>query len=179
MSDKNLENEEIYLSSIENENDISKMYYWINNKELVNFNSSFFPVHFKNHIEWFENIIKDKSTVIFGIRKKEDNELIGTCQLHSINAIHRKAELQIRLELKNSSKGYGKEALKILIDYGFNDLNLNKIYLNVFETNSRAISLYEKIGFQKEGILRKDIFLNGKYINVYVMSILSEEWYIK
>ncbi|WP_024954310.1 GNAT family N-acetyltransferase [Sulfurospirillum arcachonense] len=179
MSSKNLENEKIYLSSIENENDISKMYYWINNKELVNFNSSFFPVHLKNHIEWFENIRKDKSTVIFGIRKKEDNELIGTCQLHSINPIHKKAELQIRLQLESSSKGYGKEALKILIDYGFNDLNLNKIYLNVFETNSRAISLYEKMGFQKEGILRRDIFLNGKYINVYVMSILTEEWNIR
>ncbi len=179
MLGKNLENENIYLTAIENEDDILKMYYWINNKELVNFNSSFFPVHFKNHIEWFENIRKDKSTVLFGIRKKKDNELIGTCQLHSINSIHRKAELQIRLQFESSSKGYGKEVLKILIDYGFNDLNLNKIYLNVYETNSRAISLYEKMGFQKEGALREEIFLNGKYIDVYVMSILKNEWNIK
>ncbi|KAB0613637.1 hypothetical protein CHL9426_05565 [Campylobacter hyointestinalis subsp. lawsonii] len=176
MSDKVFNNMRVYLGAIKNMHEINKLYCWINDKELVNLSSSFTPIHFSNHLEWFNNIRQDKSCVLFGIRKICNNELIGSCQLHSINHIYKKAELQIRFGLDNVSKGYGKEALFLLINYGFNDLNLNKIYLHVFDTNHRAISLYKSLGFTQEGILRDDAYICGKYVDVLVMSILRREW---
>lgn len=171
-----LSSNSIYLSAIKTDEELLEMYHWINTKDLVNFNSYFLPIHFKNHLEWFDYVRKDRSVILFGIKRSSDSKLVGTCQLNSINLIYRKAQLQIRLSLDNVAKGYGRDALSLLIDYGFNELNLNKIYLNVFSTNHRALLLYKKIGFIQEGSLREDVFLNGKYIDVYVMSILKSEW---
>ena len=74
------------------------------------------------------------------------------------------------------NQGYGSDAMRLLLKYGFNSLNLNRIYLHVFDTNPRAIRAYEKVGFVHEGRLRQDIFLNGSYVDVLMMSVLRSEW---
>jgi RimJ/RimL family protein N-acetyltransferase len=74
------------------------------------------------------------------------------------------------------NQGYGSDAMQLLLKYGFNSLNLNRIYLHVFDTNPRAIRAYEKVGFVLEGRLRQDIFLNGSYVDVLMMSVLRSEW---
>ena len=67
--------------------------------------------------------------------------------------------------------------MRILIRFIFEQMNINKIKLNVYEFNKRAIRCYEKCGFKKEGTLRKEIFKDGKYYDQYIMSILEEEYY--
>ncbi|MGV9141846.1 MAG: GNAT family N-acetyltransferase, partial [Promethearchaeota archaeon] len=72
--------------------------------------------------------------------------------------------------------GFGTEASKLLVDYGFNTLNLHRIELDVFEFNKRAIKAYKKVGFIEEGRKRKSHFENGAYHDRIMMSILREEW---
>lgn len=157
--------------------DSDKLFKWINDPELVHFNSTFSPVDDLSHAEWFDRIRKDKSVRIFSIRKNENNELIGTCQLHSINLLHRTAELQIRIgETDQLEKGFGTDAVKLLLKFGFNELGLNRIFLRVFDSNERAIRVYEKAGMKIEGKLRESLFINGEFINILVLAILKSEF---
>ncbi|MFN2533462.1 MAG: GNAT family N-acetyltransferase [Pyrinomonadaceae bacterium] len=156
--------------------DSSIMWQWINDREEVIFNSAYKPVNESQHNAWFEAIQQRRDVVIFGIRLIEADRLIGTCQLHGINTVHRSAELQIRLTADDRGKGYGTEAVQLLLQFGFIDLNLYRIYLHVFENNSRAIAVYEKTGFVREGTLRQAAYVSGAYTNVVVMGVLREDY---
>ena len=72
--------------------------------------------------------------------------------------------------------GYGTDAIHLLLNFAFKDLNLNRVYLHVFETNERALRFYEKCGFIKEGVLRQAAYIDGHYLNVLVMAILETDW---
>jgi RimJ/RimL family protein N-acetyltransferase len=75
------------------------------------------------------------------------------------------------------SKGYGKEATKLVLKYSFDILNLNRIQLHVANNNKNGIKAYEKAGFVTEGILREAMYHNNKYVDFYVMSILRTDFY--
>ena len=126
---------------------------------------------------WFESIKERNDIVIFGIRLRKSGNMIGSCQLHSIDHGHRSAELQIRIsETAERGLGYGTEATRLLLDFAFKDLSLNRIYLHVFSNNAVAIRVYEKAGFVREGILREAAHIEGKYLDVVVMGILRQEF---
>jgi RimJ/RimL family protein N-acetyltransferase len=172
----NLVVDQIKLSVLEDE-DKQNLFEWINNKELVEFNSPFQIISWDNHCKWFDAIRKSESVKIFGIRTIEKNKLIGSCQLLNLNKISGSAELQIRLGFfSEMGKGYGSEAVKLLLKYGFEELKLQRIYLHVFSDNIRAFKSYLKNGFKEEGVLRRAAFINGTYKDVKIMSILKEEF---
>jgi diamine N-acetyltransferase len=127
--------------------------------------------------EWYENILKSKnqSSVYFTIIN-EIEEPIGFIILTKINQINKNCTLSIVIgESKFQSKGYGKEAMNLIIDYAFNTLNLRKISVEVLSTNEQAIMLYKKLGFHEEGILRQHFFLDGQYLDVYIMSLFKND----
>lgn len=164
-----LKSKKILLSTIL-EKDSNIMFNWINDRNLVLFNSHYRPVSYQSHKDWFSSIQNKEDLIIFGIRLIEANKLIGTCQLRFINFIDRNAELQIRIgDNECLGKGFGTEAVKLLVEFGFKDLNLNKIYLYVFNNNQRAINSYKKAGFSKEGILKDHSHIDGNYIDVLIM----------
>jgi RimJ/RimL family protein N-acetyltransferase len=74
------------------------------------------------------------------------------------------------------NKGYGSEAMRLMVDYAFRTLNLHRLELQVYDFNPRAIRVYEKIGFRREGVLRDALFYDGVYHSAIVMSILDGEW---
>lgn len=153
------------------------LFSWINDRELVLSSAPFRPVHQINHLEWFRTIQNRSDVVIFGIRRIADDCLVGSCQLHSISLIHRSAELQIRIGHKDAQgSGIGTEACSLLLRHAFQDLNLNRVFLHVFETNERAIRLYTRSGFKMEGTLRNSVFVDGRWLNVVIMAILREEY---
>ena len=150
------------------------LYRWITDRELLILNAPYFPVGEGAHEEWFESMLRGRNdTVFFVIEDIETSQAIGTCQLLNINWVHRNAELQIRIgEPAFHGKGYGSEAIQQLVDFGFRDLHLHRIFLHVFVSNTRAIKAYEKCGFAHEGVLREAAYIDGKYLDVQIMSIL-------
>jgi RimJ/RimL family protein N-acetyltransferase len=171
-----LKSENVYLAPFEDQ-DSRVLFNWINDRNIVLWNSYYKPVTHKQHQEWFNSLEKRDDLVIFGIRLIETGELIGSCQLHSINPVDRHAELQIRIAKEEQmNKGYGTEALKLLLDFAFTDLNLARVYLYVFSTNTRAVKAYEKVGFVQEGCLRRHAHINGEYLDVHVMGLLRDDF---
>jgi len=158
--------------------DLPVLFGWINEPEQVHWNSAYHPVSESDHREWFDAVRKRKDAVIFGIRTIPDERLIGSCQLRNIDPVHRNAELQIRIGVVDArGQGRGTEAVRQLLRFGFRDLNLHRVYLNVFAENAAAIGAYEKAGFRREGLLREAAHIDGKYVDVVAMGILREEFH--
>ena len=113
----------------------------------------------------------------FAIVLKENEKLIGNVSFGDVDLIHRNAMLQIFIgDEQNRDRGYGKEAIKLLLEYGFNNLNLNNIMLNVYSFNKRAIKLYESLGFKKFGTRHKSHYFKGQFYDEIQMEILKDEY---
>ncbi len=113
----------------------------------------------------------------FAVRLIENDELLGNIGFNDIDSVNKAGTLGIMLgNEKYYGKGYGKEALLLLLDYGFSLLNLRNIVLYVFEYNEIAYNLYKKVGFKEVGRIRKRQELMGKFYDSIVMDILNEEF---
>ena len=119
----------------------------------------------------------DHSTIFFTICTVEPDEPIGCTSFVRIDWVGRMATFYIAIaEKKNWSMGYGKEATRLMVDYAFATLNMNRIQLHVSVENERAISVYEKIGFIEEGRLRQAMYFDNHYIDFLLMGIIKEDW---
>lgn len=105
----------------------------------------------------------------------EDNN-IGLVELIEIDYIHRRAEFQIIIHPEHQNKGYATKATLLALAYAFNALNMYKIYLVVDSENKKAIHVYEKLGFQIEGLLRHEFFSNGSYRDALRMCLFREDF---
>jgi RimJ/RimL family protein N-acetyltransferase len=124
--------------------------------------------------EWME---KEKDLHFFIIRTLADDRAIGLIDLSGFNWPARHAWVGIGLgEREFWGKGYGTEAMAILLGYAFEELNLNRVNLNVFEYNERAIKSYLKCGFVEEGRARKAMLREGERWDIVFMGILKSEW---
>lgn len=159
------------------ETDIWLLHKWINDPEVLQFTNYYRPISEMEQKEWFYSIHKNKDRFIFGIELVENQNLIGTCGLYDVDWINRKSELKIKLcDKEQRGKGYGSEVLCQLLLFGFQDINLYRIWLKVLEDNHAAIKLYEKFGFENEGLLRHEMIIQGRYRNVIIMGLLSNEF---
>ena len=126
----------------------------------------------------FINSTPDKKNEIihFAIHKKKDDQLIGYCMIAYIDNYHKKCNFGISLGEKTEwGKGYGKEVLREIIRYCFEDLDMNRIGAEIYSHNERSIKLFEKAGFKKEGVLRQSVLKKGKYLDEYVYGLLRED----
>lgn len=113
----------------------------------------------------------------FNILLKDDT-LIGNCDITLDNRIKTSGRIGICIgEEVGRDKGYGTEAISMLVKYGFNELAINRISLGVLSTNSRAIACYKKVGFRFSGISRLDSFIGGKFVDTCEMELLAEDWF--
>lgn len=171
--------EKVHLRAL-TESDSAAYKSWINDRKLVQYNATYTPISDINHNEWFSSVTRNADIAIFSIIEATANSLIGSCSLRHIDHLHKNAELQIRIgKATKRGAGLGTEAVFLLLTHAFNDLNLNRVYLNVFSDNQRAIHAYKKSGMTIEGELRQACFINGAYQNVIVMSILRDEFITK
>lgn len=113
----------------------------------------------------------------FAIVKKDEERLLGNCSLFNISHIHNTADLGIFIgEEVDRSKGYGQEALTLLLSYGFKILNLNNIMLRLWSFNTRALKCYQKVGFRQCGIREQAYLVNGVYHDEIYMEILRNHF---
>ncbi len=152
---------------------------WRNNPKLTAFLFSSDIITLESHKRWFEKYKESEDRKEFIIYVIETNRPIGTIGLSSIDTVNLKAEYGILIgEEDYMGKGYAKEASQLLLKYAFDKLQLNKVYLKVFEDNNRAIKMYSNLGFSVDGILRQDIIKEGTFHNVVEMSLLKEDKHV-
>ena len=153
---------------------------WINDPEVHRNLITSYPLSLEQEEKWYEEILThpvEEQPLAIEIRKGKDWKLIGDISFMNLDQRERSAEIGIFIGEQNSrNKGYGTEAMKLMVKHGFLRLNLNRIFLRVFETNLRGIHCYEKAGFKKEGRLREAHYQEGRYIDILLMSILKNEW---
>lgn len=131
----------------------------------------------KDEKVFFDSISFMKDTYNFAIEAKDSNKYIGGCGVNEIDWKNSVATVGIMIGDKNYwSKGYGTDAMKLLVKFIFEQMNINKVKLCVYSFNKRAEKCYEKTGFKKEGILREELFRDGKYHDTIIMSILRNEF---
>jgi RimJ/RimL family protein N-acetyltransferase len=112
-----------------------------------------------------------------GFAIEADGLFIGQCALFNFDPVAHRCELGITIGDKSYwGRGYGTDAVRVLIDYGFRHHNLHRVYLSVNSTNPRAIGAYRRCGFVEEGRLRAHMWNNGHYIDLVQMGILRDEW---
>ena len=132
------------------------------------------------HIQQKEKIaslVNDPNSILFTICKKESDKPIGNTAFVRIDWVGRMATFYIAIaEKENWSQGFGSEATRLMVDYAFNTLNLNRIQLHVSKENQPALNTYRKIGFKEEGQLRQAMYFNGRYIDFYLMAILRQDF---
>ena len=178
---KKLVGERIYLSP-RNVEDVEIFTQWMNDFYITDYTGrSHQVVTLQEEKVYLEKEQNNKN--VFAIIDIQTDKIIGSIGLHQINNINRTATLGIFIGNKEYwSKGYGTEAIQLILDFGFNYLNLKKIDLALMEFNQRALKCYEKCGFKEIGRKRKCNFTNGKYYDSILMDILAEEFtesYIK
>jgi RimJ/RimL family protein N-acetyltransferase len=163
------------LSPID-ENDAEKFTGWLNDLELtVNLQIYHGIFNVENERGFLVNLSKEHNYSIIDL---ENDELIGNCGFLDIDHLNQTAETGLFIGNKNYwNKGFGSEALTLLLDYGFNALNLNNIMLRVYSFNKRAIKSYEKVGFKIIGNRRNALRRGKETYDTIFMDILEKEFY--
>jgi RimJ/RimL family protein N-acetyltransferase len=141
----------------------------------------FAPAEPTNDNVWKKFYEKEKPQVkneySFAVRLVENDQLIGFCSLNDIMFNHQNAWIAIGIgEPEAQGKGYGYDTMSLLIRFAFNELNLHRVQLGVFAYNIRAIRLYEKLGFVREGTLREALLRDGQRFDLYNYGLLASEW---
>jgi [ribosomal protein S5]-alanine N-acetyltransferase len=171
-----LKSNRIGLEKVGIEHVTPKYLSWLNDSEVTKYlESGFFPSSL-NDLTQYITQRNSSNEVFLAIIDLASNEHIGNIKLSNINWIHRTAEIGIMIGEKNYwGKGYGTEAVKLVVEYGFNVLNLRKIYLGVYGNHQAAIKSYERAGFEVDGILKEHLYLDGTYVDKVYMSIFNKK----
>ncbi len=164
--------------------DIPNFVRWLNDREVTENLLMHSPLSTAMEERWFERQVDcpPEAGQVFSIEFLKNDQWVhvGTTGLHRIEDVNRAAEFGIMIGEKIYwNQGIGREAARLTLKHGFEDLNLNRIYLYVYETNVRGIKAYEAAGFVHEGILRQAVYNRGRYINVHLMSVLRSEWKVE
>lgn len=136
-----------------------------------------YPFTLEMEEKWYESMTESQDNYSFAIEDLESGIYLGGCGINNVDWKNSVVTVGIFIGDKEYlGKGYGTDAMQVLTKFIFHEMNINKVKLHVYSFNTRAIKSYEKCGFKKEGILRQEIFRDGKYYDEIVMGILKEEF---
>lgn len=178
MNNPFLVSKKIYLRAIEKD-DLNENYQqWFNDEEICQFTSHHrFPNYKQNMEEYYKNIIKSNNNLILAIIDEKTEKHIGNISLQDINSTDRSAEFAIVIgSKKHWKKGIAKEAAKLIIEHGFKELNLHRIYCGTSAKNIGMQKLAKLVGFKKEGISREAIYKNNQYGDIIRYGLLKNEY---
>ena len=160
--------------------DIPRFVDWLNDPEVIQHLLAAYPISQAAEERWFNAMVeRGPAEQVLVIEARIDDNWcpIGNTSFMDVDWINRKAEIGIFIGDKSLwNHGYGREAMQLMLRHGFNQMNLNRIFLRVHANNPGGIKAYEYAGFIQEGILRQDVYREGKYLDVLVMSVLKSEW---
>ena len=174
-----LKGRHVSLFAVEKE-DLQQMRDWRNNPDFRKYFREYRELNTRHQELWFEEkVVKDDTTLMFSIKRNSDNKLIGCCGFVYINWVHRHADLSLYIGEKNQyidKDGLAKESCNLLLEYGFNELCFNKVWTEIYDFDEMKKSLYDKLGFKQDGLLRENYWYGGKWRDSRILSILCSEY---
>ena len=179
MNEKNsLQGNRVRLTALKKK-DVSTIVQWhedIGFLRLLDSNAAV-PKSEDEIVSWIDECAKDHTIINLGIRLLEREMLVGTIGIFNIEWSNKVGDIVIGIgDRQNWGKGYGTEALDLIIYYAFNELNFHRLGINVLSYNERAIALYERTGFQREGVMREFGMRDGKRYDLIFYGMLRNEW---
>jgi RimJ/RimL family protein N-acetyltransferase len=136
-----------------------------------------FPKNDMQMADWIRDGQRGQDRFLFGIRLVDTGDLIGFIELGEILWTHRASWIAIGIgEREHRGHGCGTEAMSLALDFAFRELNLHRVQLTVFGYNDRAIRLYERLGFQREGVYREFLERDGQRYDMLLYGLLRREW---
>jgi RimJ/RimL family protein N-acetyltransferase len=153
---------------------------WFNDPEVRAGLQMYLPMSLAQEEIWFENMLKrplETQPMVIEVKELDNWVTIGNMGIIEHDTHARSGEFGITIGNKAYwNKGFGTEATQLMLKHCFGTLNLNRVYLRVYENNPGAVRCYEKAGFVHEGRQREAVFTGGKYLDVLMMSVLKKEW---
>ncbi|MPN46286.1 hypothetical protein SDC9_193871 [bioreactor metagenome] len=136
-----------------------------------------FPTNAEKEEAWIDSFSPDSlCEYILAVQRNDTGKVIGGIEINNLDLKNSNCIIAIYMHPEYLGRGIGTQAINLLLDLLFDRFSLNKIKLNVFDFNERAIKSYKKAGFVKEGVLRQELFTMNKYHDIIMMSILKQEW---
>lgn len=176
---KLLEGKKIYLRPFE-PGDIEAVFQGVNAAENRRLTGTHRLFSRASIAAFMEKVAGDDSRVDLAIVTQADNETVGEVVLNETDFFNRSANIRIGIyNEKDYSQGYGSEAMRLMLGHAFGSMNLHRVELGVYEFNPRAIHVYEKLGFKREGVIRDALYHNHRYHDMITMSILEDEFRAK
>ncbi len=157
--------------------DTEKIVFWRNTPDVQNNFIYRTPFTSEAHLNWFKNRVQTGEVAQFMIHSEKLGRDVGSVYLRDIDCENQKAEFGIFIgEADARGQGIGSKATMLTLQYGFEKLNLNRIFLRVFARNIGAVKAYKKAGFIQEGLFREDVIIDGIKEDMIFMSVLKAEY---
>jgi RimJ/RimL family protein N-acetyltransferase len=168
----------VYLRPAERR-DIPLFVRWMSDRRTTKTLLMISPIGEAMEERWFDRMIEGhaKEHWFFVICRREDDRAVGSIDLRDVSQRNGSAELGIAIgDPDDTGHGYGSDAVSALVTFGFDQLRLERVQLEVFDYNERARRVYDRLGFVHEGTRRRALYVDGAYHDVHVMSVLRDEW---
>lgn len=176
---KMIKGSKVQLLAVEREH-LKQLLDWRNNPEFRKHFREYRELSMAQQVHWYEEkVLNDPSTMMFSICRVGDGELLGCCGLVYIDWVAKHADLSLYIGWNNTyidEEGYAEESCRLLLDYAFNELGLNKVWTEIYVFDEKKKKLYDKLELKVDGLLRDNCFYAGKFWNSWILSILASEW---
>lgn len=165
------------LRELERE-DIPIINSWRSDKDLIDkLGAPFRYINKEIDFKWYDNYMSNRGNTIRCSILNDKDQIIGLVSLTNIDRFNQNAVFHIMIgDSSNREKGVGYYATNEILKHAFLDMNLNRVELSVLENNQRALALYDKVGFKREGVKRKAVYKNGDFVDMVIMAILKEDF---
>ena len=157
--------------------DVPRFARWLSDAETARWLAARSPLSLAMEERWFERLLERQGTEVwhYAICRRDDGASIGTIALGDLDQANGSAQVGIALG-EARGQGYGTDAMRAILDFGFGELRLERVWLDVVAENAPAIRSYEKVGFVLEGTLRRAMYTGGVFHDVRRMAILHPDW---
>jgi len=166
----------VYLRPLERA-DAATLQPWFNDPEVCEHLAIRRPASLAFEEAFLAGLEGDEHRLLLGIALRDGDALIGTTGLEDIDFVNRHAQFGIAIGARALwGQGHGSEVAALMVRHAFQHLNLNRVWLHVYESNSRGLRAYEKAGFRREGVLRQARWQRDRWVDTIAMAVLREEW---
>ena len=167
--------EHVILRAFERD-DAERCYRWMNDPNIVRTLKSRYPIAFSTEVEWLDRaMMPGPNERHFAIERKDDRTHIGNASVHDIDWVSRNAWFGLFIgEPTAWNRGFGSDAIETLVRFAFEDMNLLKLRINVFDYNERAKHVLESRGFVQEGKLVRDFYREGQWHDIVILSVFRD-----